>query len=94
MSTSNMVGMSISAVNKDYGATLNNGPQFAAGTIAPGRDGHTYIYAKATGAVASNAVCILTEPALTMATGAGAWTNKTGSALVANDWAWFQKTAA
>jgi len=36
----------------------------------------------------------LSEPAMTVAAGAGSWTNRTGVALAANDYAWIQKTAA
>lgn len=64
----------------------------ALGTVVTGNDGHDYILAKATDAIANAAVVTLTEPAMTVATGAGAWTN-TGPALVANDRAWFKKTA-
>lgn len=64
----------------------------ALGTVVTADDGHDYIFAKASGAIAGSAVCILTEPAMTMATGAGAWTNQ-GTALVLNDKAWFKKTA-
>jgi hypothetical protein len=62
------------------------------GTVVTAEDGHDYILAKASGAIANAAVAILTEPAMTMATGAGAWTN-TNAALVLNDLAWFKKTA-
>lgn len=64
----------------------------ALGTVVTGNDGHDYILAKATDAVADAATVILTEPAMTVATGAGAWTN-TNAALVTGDRAWFKKTA-
>lgn len=67
-------------------------PTFAPGTIVLGSDGHDYVYAKATDAIADDAVCTLAEPELTMSTGAGDWTNVNG-ALVANDYTWFKKTA-
>jgi hypothetical protein len=70
-----------------------NGKTFALGNTFTADDGHVYIYAKASGAIAAGATAILTEPAMTMASGAGAWTNATGSALVANDQCWFKKTA-
>lgn len=66
----------------------------ALGTVMTSDDGHDYILAKASAAIASAAVCILTEPAMTMATGAGAWTAPTitgGVPLGAT--AWFKKTA-
>ena len=66
-------------------------PSFAVGTIVRGNDGHDYIYARATGAIADDATAVLSEPAMTVA---GSWTNRTGVALAANDYAWIQKTAA
>lgn len=69
-------------------------PSFAVGTIVRGNDGHDYIYARATGAIADDATAVLSEPAMTVAAGAGSWTNRTGVALAANDHAWIQKTAA
>jgi hypothetical protein len=63
------------------------------GTVIKATDGHDYIFAKASAAIASAAVCILTEPAMTMATGSGAWTAPTITGGVPiNNYAWFQKT--
>lgn len=65
------------------------------GTLMQAVDGHTYIFAQASAAIASGAVTILTEPAMTMATGAGAWTAPTVTGGVPiNQYAWFKKTAA
>lgn len=80
-----LAGLRIGEIN----ATPNN---VALGTVVTADDGHDYIYAKATGAIANAATAALTEPAMTMASGAGSWTN-TNAALVANDKAWFKKTA-
>lgn len=72
----------------------NNGivsPQL--GAVVKGNDGHDYIWARASAAIASAAVVILTEPAMTMATGAGAWTAPTITGGVPiNNCAWFKKT--
>ena len=66
----------------------------ALGTVLTTDDGHDYILAKASAAIASAAVCILTEPAMTMATGAGAWTAPTVvGGVPLNAVAWFKKTA-
>ena len=63
------------------------------GTVVKGDDGHNYIFAQASAAIASAAVCILTEPAMTMATGAGAWTAPTVTGGVpSGNYAWFQHT--
>lgn len=69
-------------------------PTPAIGTVVKGSDAHDYIFAKASAAIASAAVCILTEPAMTMATGAGQWTAPTVTGGVpTNNYAWFKKTA-
>lgn len=74
-----------------FGRTV---PSPALGSVVWGSDGHEYVYALASAAVASNAVVILTEPAMTFATGAGAWTapTVTGGTPI-NQYAWLQKTA-
>jgi len=75
------------------GEVIKAGEDAAAlGTVVTGNDGHDYILALATGAIANAATVTLTEPAMTVATGAGAWTN-TNAPLVASDRAWFKKTA-
>ncbi|QIG75007.1 hypothetical protein EVC14_009 [Rhizobium phage RHph_I3_18] len=64
------------------------------GTVVKASDGHDYIYAQASAAIASNVAVVLTEPAMTMATGAGAWTSPTVTGGVPiNQYAWFKKTA-
>ncbi|MGK6313724.1 hypothetical protein [Neorhizobium sp. DT-125] len=64
------------------------------GTKFVADDGHEYILAKASANIASAAVCVLTEPAMTMATGAGDWTAPTRTGGVPSGaTAWFQKTA-
>lgn len=64
------------------------------GTVFKAIDGHDYIFAQASAAIASNVAVVLTEPAMTMATGAGAWTSPTITGGVPiNQYAWFKKTA-
>nr|DAF83401.1 MAG TPA: hypothetical protein [Caudoviricetes sp.] len=75
------------------GEVIKAGEDAAAlGTVVTGNDGHDYVLAKAADTIANAAAVILTEPAMTVATGAGAWTN-TNPALVTGDRAWFRKTA-
>ncbi len=69
-----------------------NGRTFALGQSFIGEDGHLYVYAQASGTIAANTVCILTEPAFTAAAGAGAFTSGP-TAMVATDRGWFKKTA-
>ena len=62
------------------------------GTTILGTDGHAWTFAKASAAVASSGtVVILTEPAMTFATGAGAYTTRTAAHAI-GDVAWLQKT--
>lgn len=45
------------------------------GSTVVGNDGHSYVFVKTTGgSIASGAAVVLTEPAMTVATGAGAFT--------------------
>ncbi|MGL5011798.1 MAG: hypothetical protein ACRC6I_18125 [Paracoccaceae bacterium] len=69
-----------------------NGKTFSLGNSYIGSDGHLYVYAQATGAIAASAVVVLTEPAFTAATGAGAFTAPP-VAMIAGDRGWFKKTA-
>lgn len=66
--------------------------RFKLGTAFRGEDGHLYIYARASAAIAASTVSVLTEPAFTMATGAGDWTSP-AFALASGDEAWFKRTA-
>lgn len=69
-------------------------PSPALGTVVKGDDGHDYVFAVASAAVASGAVVILTEPAMTFATGAGAWTAPTITGGVPIDeYAWLKRTS-
>lgn len=68
-------------------------PSPALGTVVKGSDGHDYVFAQASAAVATNTVVILTEATWTFATGAGAWTapTVTGGTPI-NQYAWLQRT--
>nr|DAO70306.1 MAG TPA: hypothetical protein [Caudoviricetes sp.] len=66
--------------------------KFRPGTTFRAEDGHLYIYAKASAPIAASTVSILTEPAYTMATGAGDWTSP-AFVLATGDEAWFKRTA-
>jgi len=86
----------LDTLSEPYGywdANLGKGsPQL--GSVIQASDGHAYVQAQASAAVASAAtVVILTEPAMTFATGAGAWTTRTAAHAI-GDRAWLQKTAA
>lgn len=74
--------------------TLNPPKHVALGHVCKGDDGHDYVFAQASGVIAAGpTVVILTEPAMTAATGAGAWTYTGTVALAAGDQTYFKKTA-
>lgn len=85
----------VATVTPILGTTLGRKPEETSiqlGTIVTGVDGHEYIYAQASGSIANNAVCALTENTMTMAADAGGeWTNTSG-ALVAGNRAYFKRT--
>lgn len=79
---------------KPYYDGNNANPSPKLGSVVFADDGHEYVFAQASAAVASAAVVILTEPAMTFATGAGAWTAPTVTGGIAqNGYAWLKKTA-
>lgn len=63
------------------------------GSKVVGLDGHDYVYARNPGGaqVAASTTVILTEPAMTFAAGAGAFT--TVVAVPAGEFGWLRKTA-
>lgn len=69
--------------------------QVALGTKTTNADGHELIWAQATGAIPASTAVVLTEPAMTVAAGAGAWSSRafTVTAYAAGDRAWFRKNA-
>jgi hypothetical protein len=66
-----------------------NVPSPQPGSVVTGADGAKYILAKATGVIAPNANVILTEPAMTVAEGAGEWYSQS-TAIPTNSYAWFR----
>lgn len=86
-STTPMVGF-------DLNDTLNDdeGKQVKAGTSCLGDDGHLYVCVTSTANIAASAVVILNEPAMTVATGAGAFTAPPVATLSGERF-WVKKTA-
>jgi hypothetical protein len=66
-----------------------NVPSPQPGSVVTGADGAKYILAKATGVIAPNTNVVLTEPAMTVAAGAGDWYSQT-AAIPINNYAWFR----
>jgi hypothetical protein len=91
MAYENTIGIDPSVKYQDAAGTYTNRNPFALGTRVRWRDGHDYILARASAAVPATTVVILTEPAMTVATGAGAWTSP-AFALALNEMAWMKKT--
>lgn len=60
-------------ISKNVGSTTVV-PSYALGSSVNGSDGHTYVYCKATAAIASGVAIVVTEPAFTAVTGAGLYT--------------------
>lgn len=82
------------SVSLPYWSALSGVISPKLGTVIFADDGHEYVLAQASAAVATNVAVILTEPAMTFATGAGAWTSPTITGGVASgSYAWLQKTA-
>lgn len=83
-----------SSVGFDLNDTLNDdeGKQVSVGTTCFGNDGHQYVCVTASAAIAASAVVILTEPAMTVATGAGAFTAP-AIAILSGEKVWVKKTA-
>lgn len=66
-----------------------NVPSPQPGSVVTGADGAKYILAKATGVIPPNTNVVLTEPAMTVAAGAGDWYSQT-TAIPINNYAWFR----
>jgi hypothetical protein len=62
------------------------------GTVVRAANGRMYILAQSTGSIANDTAVILTEPAMTFAAGAGAFTTRSG-AVVSGDQVWLESNA-
>lgn len=62
------------------------------GTVVRALNGRQYVLAQASGAVANDTAAVLTEPAMTFAAGAGAYTTRAG-AVVSGQRAWLESNA-
>lgn len=62
------------------------------GTVVRALNGRRYILAQASAGVANDTAVVLTEPAMTFAGGAGAWTTRSG-AVSNGDRAWVESNA-
>ncbi|MFG1340373.1 hypothetical protein [Xanthobacter autotrophicus] len=62
------------------------------GTVVRGRNGRMYIFVQASAGIANDTAVVLTEPAMTVAGGAGAYTTRSG-ALTTGQRAWVESNA-
>jgi len=62
------------------------------GTVVRGANGRMYLRVQASGTIANDTAAVLTEPALTVAAGAGAYTTRAG-AVVSGDRFWIESNA-
>ena len=80
-------------VSKTVGSTTII-PSYQLGSVVVGQDGHEYKFVKTVGTIASGAEVAITEPAMTVATGAGGWTvPATGASIPANTFLHVRRTA-
>ena len=80
-------------ISRPVGSTTIT-PSYQLGSEVTGQDGHRYKFVKTVGTIASGATVVLTEPAMTVATGAGEWTvPATGASIPAGTFLHVRKTA-
>lgn len=72
---------------------INDLPRFKLGMRVRADDGHDYVYVQASAAIAASTVVVVTEPALTAAAGAGAFTTVAGQAPAINQYFWAKRVA-
>lgn len=62
------------------------------GTVIRAANGRMYILAQASATIANDTAVVLTEPAMTIAGGAGSWTTRAG-AMTSGQRAWVESNA-
>lgn len=63
------------------------------GTKVVGDDGHDYLFVQASANVAANTAVVVTEPAFTIASGAGAFSTRAGQAFTSGQYGWVRSNA-
>src|SRR5262245_4565707 len=86
------IGVNLAEINSSGDPGYSRVPL---GTISWGTDGHKYIYVQASAGIAATdpTACVLTEPAMTVAAGAGTVNNPTGTAITSGQRFWAQVVA-
>lgn len=86
---SQTLGVNLGAIYPSTDPFYNEMPL---GTVVRAKNGRMYVFAQASAGIADNTAVILTEPAMTVAAGAGAWTTRSG-VLSTGDRAWVESNA-
>ena len=87
------LGMDINYVGAlPYYDTGKSVPSPALGTKVIGSDGHTYVKVKASADVAASTAVLITEPAMTIAAGAGTYSTQ-GTAVLSGQYCWVRSNA-
>lgn len=68
-------------------------PTPALGTKVVGNDGHEYIFTVASANVAAATAVIITEPAMSIAAGAGPYSTQAGRAVTTGQYSWVRSNA-
>lgn len=68
-------------------------PSPALGSKVVGTDGHEYVFVQASANVAAATAVIVTEPAMTIAAGAGPYSTQTGRAVLSGQYSWVRSNA-
>jgi hypothetical protein len=79
-------------VNLDQVYTATEKLPITLGTVTRAKNGRMYIFVQASGTIANDTAVVLTEPAMTVAAGAGAYTTRSG-ALTVGQRAWVESNA-
>lgn len=85
-----ILGINLSAIYSSTDPLYSRLPPL--GTVVRALNGRRYVLAQASAGVADATAVVLTEPAMTFAGGAGAWTTRSG-AVSTGDRAWIESNA-
>lgn len=81
------VDLDYNSTDLPYNDRDSGAPTPALGTKVVGSDGHDYVFVQASAAVTAETAVIITEPAFTVAAGAGAYSTQ-GDAVAQDAYCW------
>lgn len=92
-STSHHLGININYVGAKPWYDINGSTMSpAVGSKVAGNDGHTYVLVTASAGIAPSTAIVITEPAMTAAGGAGAYSTQ-GTAVLTGQFFWARSNA-